>query len=63
MFYILVIRNDNAQVIFVLLEVCQPGGAAVNFAKIAKNQNRTFGWQNARSSKLTWALLVFITSM
>ena len=29
MFYILVTHTDNAQVIFVLIEVCQPGGAAI----------------------------------
>ena len=40
-FYILVIHTDNAQVIFVLIEVCQPGGAAINFSKIARNQNQT----------------------
>ena len=40
-FYILVILTDNAQVIFVLIEVCQPGGAAINFSKIAWNQNQT----------------------
>ena len=34
-FNILVIHTDNAQVIFVLIEVCQPGGAAINFSKIA----------------------------
>ena len=28
-FYILVIQTDNAQVIFVLIEFCQPGGAAI----------------------------------
>ena len=41
MFYILVIHIDNAQVIFVLTEVCQPGGAAINFSKIDRNQDLT----------------------
>ena len=40
-FYILVIRTDNAQVIFVLIEVCQPGGFMINFSKITRNQNQT----------------------
>ena len=40
-FYILVIHTDNAQVIFVLIEVCQPGGAVINFFKITRNQNQT----------------------
>ena len=34
-------HTDNAQVIFVLIEVCQTGGAVINFSKIAKNQNQT----------------------
>ena len=34
-FYILVIHTDNAQVSFVLIEVCQPGSAVINFSKIA----------------------------
>ena len=33
--------TDNAQVSFVLLEVCQPVGATINFSKIARNQNQT----------------------
>ena len=41
MFYILVINADNAQVIFVRIEVCQPEGAAINFSKIARNENQT----------------------
>ena len=41
MFYILVIHTDNAQMSFVPIEVCQPGGAAINFSKIAQNQNQT----------------------
>ena len=40
-FYILVIHTDNAQVSFVHIEVCQPGGAAINFSKIAQNLNQT----------------------
>ena len=36
-FYILVIHTDNAQVIFVLTEVFQPGGAAINVSKNAQN--------------------------
>ena len=41
MFYILVIHNDNAQVNFVSIEVCQPGGTVINFSKTARNQNQT----------------------
>ena len=41
MFYIPVIHTDNAQMSFVLVALCQPGGAAINFSKSARNQNRT----------------------
>ena len=37
--YFYIIVTDNAQVRFVLIEDCQPGGAAINFPKIAWNQN------------------------
>ena len=40
-FYILVIHNDNTQVSFVLIALCQPGGAAINFSKSHRNQNQT----------------------
>ena len=40
-FYILVIHTDNAQVSFVLIALCQPGGAAINFSKSPRNQNWT----------------------
>ena len=40
-FYILLIHTDNAKVSFVLKKICQPGGAAINFSKIAQNQNQT----------------------
>ena len=40
-FYILVIHIDNAQVSFVLIALCQPGGAAINFSKSPQNQNQT----------------------
>ena len=40
-FYLLVIQTNNAQVSFVLIEVCQPGGAAINFSKGTGNQNQT----------------------
>ena len=40
-FYILVKHTDNVQSIFVLIEVCQPGGAAINFSKIALDKNQT----------------------
>ena len=33
MFYILVIHTDNAQMSFLLIALCQPGGAAINFSK------------------------------
>ena len=33
MFYMLVIRTDNAKVSFVLIALCQPGGPAINFSK------------------------------
>ena len=41
MFYILVIHSDNAQISFVLIALCQPGGAAINFSKSLRNQNQT----------------------
>ena len=34
-FYTLVIHTNNGHMIFVLIEVCQPGGAVINFSKIA----------------------------
>ena len=40
-FYILVIHTDNAKVSFVLITLCQPGGAAINFSKSLRNQNQT----------------------
>ena len=40
-FYVLVIHTDNAQVSFVLIALCQPGGAAINFSKSPRNQNWT----------------------
>ena len=40
-FYILVIHTNNAKMIFVLIGVCQQGGAVINFSKIARNQNQT----------------------
>ena len=40
MYYILVMHTDNAQMSFVLIALCQPGGAAINFSKSARNQNR-----------------------
>ena len=40
-FYILVIHTGNAQMSFVLIALCQPGGAAINFSKSARNQNQT----------------------
>ena len=40
-FYILVIHTDNNNMKFVLIALCQPGGAAINFSKSARNQNRT----------------------
>ena len=36
MFYIQVILTDNAQASFVVIKVCQPGGIAINFSKIAQ---------------------------
>ena len=39
--YILAIHPDNAQVSFVLIEVCQSCDAVINFSKIAQNQNKT----------------------
>ena len=41
MYYILVMHTDNAQMSFVLIALCQPGGTAINFSKSARNQNRT----------------------
>ena len=35
------LQTNNAQVSFVLIEVCQPGGAAINFSKDTRNQNQT----------------------
>ena len=40
-FYLLVIQTDDAQVSFVLIALCQSGGAAINFSKSPRNQNRT----------------------
>ena len=40
-FECVVIHTDNAQVSFVLVEVCQPGGAAIHLSKITQNQNQT----------------------
>ena len=41
MFYILLIHTDNAQMSFILIALCQPGGVAINFPKSARNQSRT----------------------
>ena len=35
----IVINSDDAQMSFELIALCQPGGAAINFSKIAQNQN------------------------
>ena len=40
-FHILVIHTDNAQMSFVLVALCQPGGAAINFSQSPQNQNQT----------------------
>ena len=40
-FYILVIHTDKDQMIFEVIKVYQPGGAAINFSKNARNQNQT----------------------
>ena len=47
-FYILVIHTDSAQMSFVLIALCQPGGAAINFSKRPRNQNWTtlLVWKN-----------------
>ena len=37
----ILIHTDNAQMSFVLIALCQPGGAAINFSKSTRNQNRT----------------------
>ena len=40
-FYIQVIHTDNAKVSFVLIALCHPDGAAINFSKSPQNQNQT----------------------
>ena len=40
-FYIQVIHTDNAHVSFVLIALCQLGGAAINFSKSPRNHNLT----------------------
>ena len=41
MFYIQMIHNDNAQVSFMFIEVCQPEGFARIFSKSPRKQNQT----------------------